>query len=61
MLHRVREAAHYPEVMRYVQEGVETFLVRLARPDAPPVVSKRVTPDEIVFYYDYRGVFGPRG
>ena len=57
MLHRVREATHYPEVMRHVQEGVETFLVRLARPGAPPVTSERVTPDHIVFYYDYTGVF----
>ena len=59
MLHRVLEATHYPEVMRHVQEGVETFLVRLARPGAPPVTSKRVTPDHIVFCYDYTGVFEP--
>ena len=61
MLHRVREATHYPDVLSHVQEGVETFLVRLTRPDAPPVISERVTPDQVVFYYDYTGVFGPRG
>ena len=59
MRHSVHEATHYPDVMRHVQEGVETFLVRLARPGAPPVISKRVTPDYIVFHYDYTGVFEP--
>jgi hypothetical protein len=59
MLHEVCEATHFPECMRYVHEGVETFLVRLARPDAPAVTSERPTPDRIVFTYDYTGVFGP--
>jgi len=60
MRHQICEATHYPEVMRHVQEGVETFLVRLARPGAPPVTSERVRPDHIVFYYDYTGVFEPQ-
>ena len=45
--------------MRYVHEGVETRLVRLARPDAPAVTSERLTPDHIIFAYDYTGVFDP--
>jgi len=61
LLHQVRQATHYPEVLRHVQEGMVTFLVRLARPDAPPVTSKRVAPDHIVFAYDYTGVFEARG
>jgi hypothetical protein len=59
MLHQVRQAANYPDVLRHVQEGVVTFLVRLARPDAPAVTSERVTPDHIVFAYDYTGAFEP--
>jgi hypothetical protein len=54
------EATHYPDVLRHVQEGVVGFLVRLARPDAPAVTSERVTPDHIVFAYDYTGAFEPR-
>jgi hypothetical protein len=57
MLHQVRGATRYPEVLRYVQEGTLTFLVRLARPDAPAVTSERVAPDHVVFAYDYTGVF----
>jgi hypothetical protein len=57
MLHQVREAAHYPEVLRTLQEGTLTFLVRLARPDAPAVTSERIAPDHIVFTYDYTGAF----
>ena len=57
MLHQVREAAHYPEVLRRLQEGTLTFLVRLARPDAPAVTSERIAPDHIVFTYDYTGAF----
>ena len=60
MLHLVREATHYPEVLRYLQEGTLTFLVRLARPDAPAVTSERITPDHIVFTYDYTGAFESR-
>lgn len=59
MLHQVREATHYPEVLRYLQEGTLTFLVRLARAEAPPVTSERPAPDHIVFAYDYRGAFDP--
>jgi len=59
MLHQVREATHYPEVLRYLQEGTLTFLVRLARPDAPAVTSERIAPDHIVFTYDYTGAFEP--
>jgi hypothetical protein len=59
ILHHVREASAYPEVLRYVQEGVVTFLVRIARPGAPAVTSERVTPDHIVFTYDYTGAFEP--
>ncbi len=59
MLHQVRQAADYPEVLRYMQEGVLTYLVRLARPDAPAVTSKRLTPDHLVFAYDYTGAFEP--
>ena len=60
LLHQVHQAAHYPEVLRHVQEGALTCLVRLARPDAPAVVSERVAPDHIVFTYDYTGVFETR-
>lgn len=59
ILHHVRQAKHYPEVLRHVQEGVVTFLVRLARPQAPAVTSERPTPDHIVFTYDYTGAFEP--
>ncbi len=59
MLHESREATHFPDCMRYVQEGAETHLVRLARPDAPAVTSERPTPDHIIFAYDYTGVFDP--
>lgn len=61
MLHQVHQAADYPEVLRHVQEGVVTYLVRLARPDAPAVTSKRPTPDYIVYTYDYTGAFEPGG
>jgi len=57
MLHQVREATHYPEVLRRLQEGTLTFLVRLARRDAPAVTSERPAPDHIVFSYDYTGAF----
>jgi hypothetical protein len=57
MLHQVHQATHYPDVLRHVQEGVVTYLVRLARPDAPAVTSVRVAPDHIVFTYDYTGAF----
>jgi hypothetical protein len=60
MLHQVRQAAHYPEVLRYLQEGTLTFLVRLARPNAPAVTSQRLAPDHIVFAYDYTGAFESR-
>ena len=60
MLHQVREATHYPEVLRLVQEGTLTFLVRLARPDAPAVTSQRSAPDHIVFAYDYTGALESR-
>jgi len=59
MLHQVRQAADYPEVLRHVQEGIVTYLVRLARPDAPAVTSERLAPDHIVFAYDYTGAFEP--
>jgi hypothetical protein len=59
ILHHVREAGDYPEVMRHVQEGVVTFLVRLAHPDAPPVTSERITPDHIVYTYDFTGYVEP--
>jgi hypothetical protein len=59
ILHHVRQAADYPEVLRHVQEGVVTFLVRLARPKAPAVTSERRNTDHIVFAYDYTGAFEP--
>jgi hypothetical protein len=59
LLHQVHEATHYPEVLRHVQEGALTFLVRLARHDAPAVTSERVAPDHVVFAYDYTGAFAP--
>lgn len=60
MLHEISEAADYPDVLRFVQEGVETFLVRLGWPEAPPVTSERVAPDRIVFTSDYTGAFDSR-
>lgn len=57
MLHHVHDAAAMPEAMRIVGEGAETYLVRLSRPDAPPVTSERVTPSHIIYTSDYSGVF----
>lgn len=57
LLHEIREATDFPDCMRHIHEGVETLLVRLARPDAPAVTSERPTRDHIVFTYDYTGVF----
>jgi hypothetical protein len=60
VLHHVWEATHFPEVMRLVGEGCETFLLRFIRPDAPTVNSQRLTPDHIVYTPDYSGVLEPR-
>lgn len=53
MIHHIREASHFPEVMRIVNDGAQTFLMRFSCPGAPPVTSERVTPDHIVSTSDY--------
>ena len=55
MLHHVREASHFPEVLRFVSEGAETYLVRQHRKESPPVRSERRTADHIVFTSDFSG------
>ena len=57
MLHHVRNAAHFPEVLRFVSEGAEGYLVGLHRPNAPAVTSERRTADHLVFVSEYSGLF----
>lgn len=46
--------------LRFVSEGVETFLVRVLLPEAPPVTSECVAPDHIVFTSDCSGLLEPQ-
>jgi hypothetical protein len=60
MLHHVRDAADFPEVLRFVSEGAESYLVGLHLPDSPAVRSERRAPDHLVFVSDYSAFFVAR-
>ncbi len=57
MHHHTRDASAVSEAMRLVSEGSETYLVRVARPNAPPVRAQRLAPDHILYVSNYTGVF----
>jgi hypothetical protein len=56
MIHHLRDAYHFSEMLRLVSEGSENFVVQTLSPGAPRTTSERVAPDYIVYRSDYRGI-----
>ncbi len=56
MIHHLRDAVHFSDMLRLVSEGSENFVVQTICPGAPRVTSARVAPDYIIYRSDYRGV-----
>jgi len=56
MVHHLRDALHFSEMLRLVSEGSENFVVQTLSPGAPRVTSERVAPDYIVYLSDYSGI-----
>jgi len=56
LLHHIHEVRHLSEAMQLVGEGSLTYILHLLKPDAPPVRSRRLAPDHIVYRADYSGV-----
>ena len=56
IIHHLRDAFHFSEMLRLVSEGSENFVVQTICGDAPRVTSERVAPDYIVYRSDYRNI-----
>jgi hypothetical protein len=56
MIHHLRDAMHFSEMLRLVSEGSENFVVQTICSGAPQVTSERVAPDYIVYRSDYRSI-----
>ena len=57
MIHHLRDALHFSEMLRLVSEGSENFVVQALCSGAPRVTSERLAPDLIVYRSDYRSIF----
>ena len=53
MVHHLRDALHFSEMLRLVSEGSENFVAQTLCPGAPRVTSERVAADYIVYLSDY--------
>jgi hypothetical protein len=56
IIHHLRDALHFSEMLRLVSEGSENFVVQTICGEAPRVTSERVAPDYIVYRSDYRSI-----
>jgi hypothetical protein len=56
IIHHLRDALHFSEMLRLVSEGSENFVLQTICPGAPRATSERVASDYIVYRSDYRGI-----
>jgi hypothetical protein len=56
IIHHLRDAFHFSEMLRLVSEGSENFVVQTICSGAPRVTSARVAPDYIIYRSDYSSI-----